>query len=642
MPRLDDLPNWELATEVGIDTETKDPNLREDGPGDIRGDGHIAGFCLSFPDGPRFHNYYLPVGHATGPNMDRERVLEYLRDNLARYQGSVIGANLAYELGWWASVGLHFRREVVHHDVLIADTMIDENHMSYSLDAVSKRRGIQGKREDILRLFAAAYGVDPKAELWKLPAEAVGGYGEHDAQSPIETFRRQMPLIEAEGTADCYAQEAALVPVLARIRRRGVRLDMDQVDLVDRTLSADIDDALREIKHVTGIALARTDLTLTDPQAAVVRALGHEPPKTPKSGKDSITNEFLDGINSPAAAALARARRSEKIVSTFVTSTRHHEIRGRLHPSYKQAKSQRHDRAGAGDTMGAAYGRLSCANPNIQQAPVRGDIAKAWRRVYVPDGDLWGSWDYSQQEPRIAAHYAELTAFTQIRELQYKPEMRELCRVAERTAAAAAQAYRDDPRTDNHQMFADLIGWEGKEGRSNAKQIFLGLCYGMGSGLLARSLGLPSETKTRNGRTFEVAGREAAAILSEFETKAPHLKMLARACEVSARKRGYIRTMDGRKCRFPRNPEDTGFMFTHKAMNRLVQGSAGGMMRKALIMLDAAGIHVQATVHDEVDATVESEAMAREVESIMIEAGRDWNVPHVVDYEKGPTWADIE
>lgn len=633
-PDLASLPSWSRCPRVGIDTETKDPNLREDGPGDLRGDGHVAGYCVALDDGP---DLYLPVGHEAGGNLDREVVERYLADQLRDYRGEIVGANLPYELGWWASRGLVFHDDVTFHDVLLADTLIDENQLRYNLDAVAMRHGLPPKNEAVLRFLAAAWGVDPKAELWKLPASAVGRYGERDARLPLQILERQLPLIEAEGTMRCYRQEAALLPVLHAMRQRGVRVDLDRLDTFDRELGAKVDECLRIVHHHTGIQLAPADLNASAAQVPVLEKLGVPVPMTPKSNKPSVTNEALGTVDHPAAAALLAARKALKVRGTFVEGHRHYLIGDRVHPAYNQSKRERSDQDSG--LEGAGYGRLSCTSPNIQQAPTR-DFPE-WRTIYVTDnGEPWGKWDYSQQEPRITADYAERVPFSRIAGLCRTAEDRALARRAEETARAAADAYRNDPNCDNHQMFADLIGWEGKEGRSRAKNIFLGLCYGMGPGKLARSLGLPTVTKTRRGREWETAGPEAAAILADFEAGAPHLRMLARACEISAREKGYIMTNDGRKCRFPRGP-DGRLMFTHKAMNRLIQGSAAGITRRALVALHRAGYPTLVTVHDEVDGPVRQPSDLDIVREIMVEAAADWRVPHKVDPESGPSWGAV-
>ena len=212
-------------------------------------------------------------------------------------------------------------------------------HFSYGLSAVAQRHGFPVKREGILRLYAAAWGVDPKGGMWRLPAEAVGPYGEYDAQLPLQLLEHQLPLIEDEGMTAVYDQECALLPALERIRQRGVRVDLDQLDRVERDLVREVADSLAEIKHHTGTALGVEDLTLAEPQVALIRSIGLTPSITEKQGKESVTNEILDASDHPAAAALARARRAQKLIGTFVTSTRHFLVRGRIHSTYKQSRT---------------------------------------------------------------------------------------------------------------------------------------------------------------------------------------------------------------------------------------------------------------------------------------------------------------
>lgn len=127
-------------------------------------------------------------------------------------------------------------------------------------------------------------------------------------------------------------------------------------------------------------------------------------------------------------------------------------------------------------------------HPNLQQQPSRDDFAPFWRSIYLPeDGCMWAVADFSQQEPRILTHYAYITG--------------------KDGAKTMRDAYCNNPKTDNHDMMAKLTGLE----RKHAKQIFLGLCYGMGPGKLAMELGLPTELKSfkKGGQTIQYLGAGA-------------------------------------------------------------------------------------------------------------------------------------
>lgn len=220
-------------------------------------------------------------------------------------------------------------------------------------------------------------------------------------------------------------------------------------------------------------------------------------------------------------------------------------------------------------------------------------------------------------------------------------------------AHKAAQAYRDDPTTDNHDMMTRMI-WaklahlsakhpDFVAARKKAKAIFLGLCYGMGSGKLALNLGMKAEPrKRRDGSLYLVAGPEGQRLLDLFKRQVPYVSKMAKKCQKRAEQRGYIRTLSGRKCRFPENANgDGGFDWTFKALNRLIQGSAGDQTKTAMVDLDDAGQELQLQVHDEVCQSVDDVGQARDIGRIM-ETCVDLRVPSKVDIEIGPSWGEAK
>lgn len=243
--------------------------------------------------------------------------------------------------------------------------------------------------------------------------------------------------------------------------------------------------------------------------------------------------------------------------------------------------------------------------------------------------------DYSQQEPRMLVHFAELVGL--------------------RGAREAAERYRNDAKTDSHNMMTRLIhpefthvsdeeakdNLEFQQRRKPCKNIFLGLCYGMGGGKLAKELGLPTETKKRlNGSSYLVAGPEAQRLLDRFNQAVPYVKKLADKCESRANQRGYIETILGRRCRFPMNAKGR-YDWTYRALNRLIQGSSGDQTKKAMVEIDAAGLPMQLSVHDEICASVENREVTNEYAKIMVECV-PIRVPSYVDIELGPNWGEAK
>jgi DNA polymerase I-like protein with 3'-5' exonuclease and polymerase domains len=245
------------------------------------------------------------------------------------------------------------------------------------------------------------------------------------------------------------------------------------------------------------------------------------------------------------------------------------------------------------------------------------------RSLFIPEeGAHWGVFDYSQQEPRITVHYSSLLGLT--------------------GAEEAVEAYSSQD-ADFHQIVADMADIP----RKQAKNINLGLTYGMGKDKLIRELGLESE--------------EAFQLLNKYHDRVPFIKGIQSMCTRMADQRGYITTLGGRKCHFdlwePSHGERSTPLpheealdkygqsikrsFTYKALNRLIQGSAADMTKLAMRDLWKEGLVPHLQVHDELDYSVETEEQAQLIIDKMVNCV-ELKVPLVVDYEKGQTWGEAE
>lgn len=622
-PKVSELPSWKEAGRVCIDIECRDDHIKTLGVGVRRG-GYICGYSFAIEDGPAA---YVPIAHAGGDNVENpEAALQYLRDQAKVFTGDICGAGLQYDLDYLAEQKIVFRSAKRFRDCQIAEPLLDELQFKYSLEAIAQRRGLPGKDETMLREAAKCYGVDPKQDMWKLPARYVAEYGIQDARLPLQLLRRQERELEDQGLWPIYELESRLLPVLVKMRRRGVRIDFDQLERVEKWAYEEESTKLAEVHHHTGVRIEVGDVWKPAILAKALEKIGATVPRTVKTNKASVSNDLLDAIDHPVAKALKRARKVNKLRSTFAKSVRQHAIGDRIHCTFNQLRKTKED--GSGDAEGARYGRLSCVLPNLQQQPSRDDFAKMWRSIYVADvGAIWSNNDFSQQEPRWLVHYAEL------------------CECP--GALKAAEAYRNDPSTDNHTMMARIIYGLGpdekptKTQRTNAKIIFLGLCYGMGGAKLAHDLGLPTKwIMSRRGQQIQVAGDEAQAVLDLFNRRAPFVKMMAKKTEQRARTMGYILTAGGRRCRFPVDKVNGGWDWCHKALNRLIQGSSGDQTKKAMVDADEAGFKIQLQVHDELDHSAEHRQEAEELGKLM-QASMIANVPFKVDTEIGPSWGQV-
>ena len=656
-PRISDLPSWSTAKRIGFDTETFDADLRRLGPGVRRG-AYIAGVSFALEDGPKF---YLPLRHLGGDNMeDPAQAWGWLCEQAKGYEGEIVGTNLGYDLDFCWHAGMKMPNVKAFRDIQVYEALIDELQMSYSLETISNKYLNIGKTEDALRGAANAYGVDAKKDMHMLPARFAALYAEDDAAHPLKILRKQERKVEEQELERIIELETRLLPVLVRMRQRGVRVDLNRLERVEQWSRDNERQALAEVERLTGVRIPFNSVWQAAALVPALEAIGCKIPLTPKTKKPSIDKAFLASIDHPVAKAINRARRVNKVRTTFVQSIRDHAIGDRIHATIHQLRSSDDDDdVESGEGTGARYGRCSSQNPNMQQQPARDpEIGPMWRDIYIPEeGDLWCSADFSSQEPRQAVHYAVKAPLGNIRVRDVDGEWALVD--ADKSAEKMAEKYRTDPSTDPHQALANIIMGRvaTKEERSNAKIIFLGLSYGMGGAKLCRSLGLPTIMAVRDPvskiifdvtstegqrlvnagqRIYEAAGAAGQALLDKFDASVPFVRALNKYCEAIAKSQGYIRTGAGRKCRFPRDAMGN-IEFSHKALNRLIQGSAADQTKAAMIEIDREGFFMNLTIHDEIGASVKTYEEGKKIAEIM-ENVYKLAVPSKVDVEVGESW----
>ena len=633
-PRMSELPSdWNVTPRIGLDAETYDPYLKKLGPSVRRG-GFVAGISFALSEA---RGYYLPLRHLGGDNVeDPDKARAYVRDQAANFRGEVVGANLQYDLDYFSEMGIEFPH-ATFRDVTVAEPLLDELQFTYGLDAILGRHGMDKKEEEVLRRAASEFRIDPKADLWKLPARYVGVYAEADAVRPLQLLARQEVELEKQGLIEVWNLESAVLPALVRMRRRGVAVDFDRLDRIERFSRAEEMKVWSEVQRLTGVSIAVGDAMKPEGLARALAQEGIVVPTTAK-GKPSVTKELLESIDSPLGKLMRRGRQMSQLRTTFVSSIRTHAVAGRIHCTFNQMRKSSDDEKG--DDEGARYGRLSCSDPNLQQQPARDpEIGPMWRSIYRADeGCVWGQLDYSQQEPRWAIHFGVASGPERIGWAGY------------RSACEARDRYRDDPSTDAHTLFTSMIHgdhvyqldkYELKKLRDPAKNIFLGICYGMGGPKLCRQIGLPTKVIAhwKTGRRIEVAGDEGQALLDRVNERVPYVKKTAEAVEKVAKERGYVRTVLGRRCRFPLDDQGNPD-WTFKAFNRVIQGSSADQTKAALVALDREGFNIQLQVHDEFDGSFVSEAEARRAADIM-EHCIPCHVPSKVDVGVGPSWGEV-
>lgn len=613
-PRVQDLPSWRDAKRIAFDVETKDPDLKALGPGDFRPGNHIVGFSFAIEDG---ESHYLPIRHEGGGNMDVDQVLAYVRDQARDFRGVLCGANINYDLGFCRRDGIHFRQVAWYRDVINAAVLIYELYNQYNLDAIAERMGIPGKDRVVIEQFASAYKVDPIAELYKLPARAAARYALQDVRLPLTVLRRQEREIEALGIQGIWDLESQVLPALHEMRGRGVRVNLDKIRKVIEWATAQATDRLAFVKWQTGVEVRFDQVWEAGAMAAPIRAAGFEVPLNAPKGKKqkqdpSITGAFLDKCGG-VGVALGRARDMSKLVQ-FANRTLRYQINGRVHCVLHQLRNTKED----GETKGARFGRMSAEHYNIQQEPGRDDVFGAmWRAIYEPEpGCFWVCSDWSQQEPRIAVHYAELLGLEGAHEF--------------------AERYRQDPRTDCHQLLADITGIV----RKIVKNYFNASIYGIGDAKLCRAIGHPTVLANRYGKIIEVPGEDGQRIITQFKKMVPWVSQLTRHAAKRAETVGHVWTILRRRCNFPKDMHGA-YDWTHKAFSRIGQGGAADQMKATLVAAHREGIPLQLAVHDEFDYSENDIKRAKRLKELQMDTVK-FNVPMQVDLEIGPNWGNLQ
>jgi len=601
----ENFPDLSAYDEISIDLETKDPDLIKMGSGSIVGRGDVTGIAVAVKD---WCGYY-PIAHEGGGNMDRKKVLKWFQEVL-KTSSIKIFHNAMYDVCWIRALGLSINGKIV--DTMIASALVDENQMRYDLNNCAKRYTGKGKNETELYEAAKSWGVDPKAEMYKLPAIYVGAYAEKDAEITLALWQELKKEIDHQDINSIMDMETELFPCLVNMRFLGVRVNEEQAAKEKSTLVEQEKKLLTEVKKETEVEV---QIWAARSIAEVFDKLKLPYDRTEKTKAPSFTKNFLINHPHPLVKKIARAREINKAHTTFIDTILKHTHKGRIHADINQLR---------GDNGGTVTGRFSYSNPNLQQIPARDkDLGPRIRALFIPEeGHRWGCFDYSQQEPRLVVHYASLQKLYGVEEV--------------------LEAYRDGD-ADFHNIVADMA----EIPRSQAKTINLGLFYGMGKNKLQAELGVSKE--------------KADELFKKYHAKVPFVKHLMDNVMQRAQNSGKIRTLLGRLCRFPLwEPNSFGIhkalsheaalaehgpgikrAFTYKALNKLIQGSAADMTKQAMIELHKVGIVPHIQVHDELDISVNSPAHAEHIKSVMEDAVT-LEVPNKVDYESGTNWGNIK
>ena len=650
---------------VAIDIETYDPNLKTKGLGAIRNDGFICGVAIATGK----DTSYFPLQHSD-TDIDPQRInkiWEVLNKKIFQNKDiTKVFHNAMYDVCWIRSVtGKMMKGRIV--DTMIAASVIDENRFRYSLDSLSKDYLDEVKYKYDLQQktieWSGGMVKDPMSNMHKLPASLVKEYAKQDVNLTYklwELFNKKLDEVlyinknkEQKTCRKIFELETKLFLCLVDMKFKGVRIDVFKLKALGEKLKTQRDKLLEEIKKETNL-----DIKIWA-ASSIKELLNHQKitnyKQTPKSKMPSLPKNYLQTHSNILLRKVAEAREYDKAANTFVDGLLSFVYKGRIHADVNQIRSE---------GGGTVTGRFSMSNPNLQQIPAKGDIGKKMREVFLPEPEhLWGSFDYSQQEPRIVVHYA----------------ITHECKETENL-----KKQFDDESADFHQIVADMA----KISRKQAKTINLGLFYGMGKNKLMGELGLERE--------------EATKLFNDYHKKVPFVKEISKKFMEFSESERLIYTLEDRFCRFDRyestdkkwinnkwvewDHKNSEYVpvklfvkkealaetakkynenmqkkweqlseeeqmrefenyyipaFTYKTLNRVIQGSAADMTKKAMVLLHEKGIIPHIQIHDELCVSVKDKQQGDIIKDVM-ENAIELNIKNKVDYEFGPNWGAIK
>ena len=600
---LGELEKWVArafeAGRVAVDTETTALDAMR---------AELVGISLSIVPGEAC---YVPLAHRppdgglleeAGVQIPRDSALALLKPLFEDPAVMKVGQNLKYDMLVLSRYGV----DVAPFD----DTML----MSFVLDAGRGNHGMDDLSDRHL-------GVTPipikevigtgKSQITfdRVPLDRARDYAAEDADITLRLDRVLKPKLVAGRMVSVYETlERPLAPVLVAMERRGVKLDRTALARLSKDFAERLGILEGEIHGLAG-----RPFTIGSPKQlgeVLFDEMGLQGGRKGKTGAYATGADVLEELAALGHALPAKVldwRRISKLKSTY-SDTLVEQINpdtGRVHTSYAMA--------------GAATGRLSSTDPNLQNIPVRTEEGRKIRSAFVPEpGYTLMSADYSQIELRLLAHVAEIDALR--------------------------QAFHDG--ADIHAATAAQIFGVAAEGmdplmRRRAKAINFGIVYGISAFGLARQL--------------RIDRADARSYIDAYFERYPGIRRYMEETKAFARAHGYVETIFGRRCHVrginDRNAARRGFS-ERQAINAPLQGSAADIVKRAMIRmqpaLDAARLDARMLlqVHDELvfevpeDALEETSAVVRRVMEEATLPALALSVPVVVDTGFGATWEE--
>ena len=570
---------------VAFDTETTSLEVL---------DAEVVGMSFSYAAGKA---YYVHVP------QERNKAMEWIHAFKPFWESEEtekIGQNIKYDISVLLNYDVQIKGPLF--DTMIAHYLIQpdmrhnmdilaETYLNYETISIETLLGKKGKNQKNMRDIA------PKEVL---------NYAAEDADITFQLKGVFEPKLVETGVEKVFKNiEMPLVPVLARMEREGIKIDVHSLRSYSEELGETIVRLEREI-----IELAGRPFNVGSP-----RQLGEvlfddlklsDKPKKTKTGQYATSEAILEGLRKkhPIIESILNFRELKKLKSTYVDALPElvHKKTGRVHTSFNQTV--------------AATGRLSSTNPNLQNIPIRTQNGRKVRAMFVPadENHVLMAADYSQIELRVIAALAEdeamISAFKNGEDIH---------------KATAAKVFEVPPEEVS------------REQRSNAKTVNFGIVYGVSA------FGLSQQT--------DMSRKEAKAAIDGYFRTYPGIKEYMDKQVSIARDKGYVETITGRR-RYLKDIESRNAVVRghseRNAVNAPIQGSAADIIKLAMIELDRSMRHAKMKskmllqVHDELvfDARLDELDALKAMVIEKMEAAVALSVPMVAEVGTGNNWLE--
>ena len=473
---------------------------------------------------------YIPVRHEGGGNIPDATGFEAALTEAFLERGRLGFRTIGHHLGFDLRAAL--RHNIVLcsplEDTMINEALINDLTVGYGLDKCAERRNLPIKKgaamyAELARRFGGLPDQKSMKNFWRMPGDdpIVVDYATGDGVTTMALWESQQPQLDEKGLRRVWQLECDLLPYLARMHHRGLRVDSDYAARVGVEIEA-------AIKAKASVFSAGFNARSAKDVEPLYRANGYTDDMFDRTEKGAIsfTEKWLE--TNEIGGAILSVRRLEKARDSFIAPlVDTHNVHGRVHPILNQSKS---------DDYGVAGGRLSCSDPNLQAFPKRNmDVGRVVRRLVVPDeGMLLEEADARQQEPRLFTHYSE--------------------------DAALLHGYRTG-EFDIHDRANEVLGLND---RDRAKRLGMGMLTMMSANTLANHMrcSVAEAAKLRNAFLMD-----AFPSIKEFQDEAVR----------KFKNLGYVRSILGRIA------HSGEYRFAYRAVSRIIQNSGGDHIKTCML-----------------------------------------------------------